>query len=164
MRAFITGHRNINREIGLYGIKLLIDKVQNECNDIEHYYCGMALGTDQLFAEYLIEQNLPFTAVIPFTNQWEKWSISQQKHYHYLLKFSQQVIIISPEYTSSCTHLRNNYMINHSEICLGIYDDRNYGGTKSTVNKAISHGLKTLIFNPKTEEIIVYHQMNLFQI
>ncbi len=161
MNAFLTGHRNISRPIVLTGIALLIERVKKE---ITHYYCGMALGSDQLFAEYLIYRNLPFTAVLPYPEQHEKWSIYQQKHYFYLLKFAKETIIVSPKYSSSGTHLRNDYMINHSSICLGIYDNRNYGGTKSTVNKAINKGLKTLIFNPKTESITEYEQLNLLSI
>ena len=156
--AFITGHRQINNEVGLKGIKLLMKRIDN----VEYYLCGMALGSDQIFAEYLISKNLPWSAILPCANQHEKWSISQQKHYLYLLKFARNIITLSDKYSPEVMHLRNDYMINHSHICLAIYDHRNYGGTANTVNKAMKKGLRTIIFNPQTETINEYQQLTLF--
>ncbi|HEY9702940.1 MAG TPA: SLOG family protein, partial [Allocoleopsis sp.] len=144
--AFITGHRQINNEVVLKGIKLLMNRI----NNVEYYLCGMALGSDQIFAEYLISQNLSWSAILPCSNQHDKWSISQQKHYLYLLKFAHNIITLSEQYSQEVMHLRNDYMINHSNICLAIYDNRNHGGTANTVKKAMNKGLRTIIFNPQT--------------
>jgi len=173
MRAFFTGHRNLPL---LYldwkkGIENLIKIAYNE--GVNHYYCGMALGSDQLFARTLIDFQLPFTAVIPCQNQDIKWTRKQKQNYRDLLRLSTRKITLYPEYSPGVFHARNTYMIKHSDICLAVYDGRKSGGTYQTFKLAIRKAdhfvracnLTVFRFNPLTNKITVikpvYEQLNL---
>jgi len=166
MRAFFTGHRNIPL---LYldwkkAIEALIRLAYQE--GANHYYCGMAIGSDQLFARALIDFQLPWTAVIPCRNQELKWNNKQKQTYKELLKLSTNKVTLYPEYNPGVFHGRNAYMIKHSDICLAIYDGRKSGGTYQTFQLAIACNLTVFRFNPLNNKITVikptYEQLSLF--
>jgi len=59
----ITGHRWISSIVYKPEIEKLIMMAVNQ--GVKHFFCGMALGVDQLAAEVLIYHNLKWTAVLP---------------------------------------------------------------------------------------------------
>jgi uncharacterized phage-like protein YoqJ len=148
--AFFTGHRNVQ------GIE---DKVNNliqlaKRQGIEHFYCGMALGTDMIAAKLLTKQNILWTAVVPFIGQENRWSESQKKEYTRLMLHAHHQIILYAEYTASSYHERNQIMIESSELCLAVYDGRSRGGTASVVRKCEKLQKPMFIYNPKENKII----------
>ena len=152
-RAFFTGHRNIIYP-PINTIKAIEKMVYYAKNvGINHFYCGMAIGSDQLFARVLIDNGLLWTAVIPCRNQEKLWTRKQQKNYKHLLKFCQRKVVLYPEYSPGVFHARNAYMIKHSDICLAVYDGRKKGGTYETVKLAIACNLTIIQFNPLTNKI-----------
>lgn len=148
--AFFTGHRNV---FGLkYEIKRLIEMAQSE--GVNHFYCGMALGTDTMAAQLLIQLRLEWTAAIPFKTQYAQWAREDQIEYFRLLAHADNRIILYPEYKESSYHERNQYMIDNSQLCLAIYDGRTTGGTKSVVEKCTKLKKSMFIYNPKENKII----------
>jgi uncharacterized phage-like protein YoqJ len=124
----------------------------------------MALGTDQLAAEVLIERQLHWTAVIPCQNQDRLWTLQQKLKYKELLKSASNKIVLYPEYTPGVMQARNQWMVKHSHICLAVYDNRLTGGAALSVNIAIAHHLPIIQFNPRTLETAVIEpkQLSLF--
>ena len=148
--AFFTGHRNV---FGLKNeINQLIEMAQLE--GVNHFYCGMALGTDTMAAQVLVELNLDWTAVIPFKQQCFQWARADQIEYFRLIPYAQERIVLYQEYKESSYHERNQLMIDNSELCLAVYDGRNTGGSKSVVEKCEKLQKPMFIYNPKTDKII----------
>jgi uncharacterized phage-like protein YoqJ len=160
MKAFFTGHRDITNIKD--GINQLIDMALER--GVTKFFNGMALGTDQLAAEVLIERQLNWTAVIPCQNQDRLWTLQQKLKYKELLKSASNKIVLYPEYTPGVMQARNQWMVKHSHICLAVYDNRLTGGAALSVNIAIAHHLPIIQFNPKTLEIVVIEpkQLSLF--
>jgi uncharacterized phage-like protein YoqJ len=160
MKAFFTGHRDITNIKD--GINQLIDMALER--GVTEFFNGMALGTDQLAAEVLIERQLHWTAVIPCQNQDRLWTLQQKLKYKELLKSASNKIVLYPEYTPGVMQARNQWMVKHSNICLAVYDNRLTGGAALSVNIAIAHHLPIIQFNPKTLEIVVIEpkQLSLF--
>jgi len=160
MKAFFTGHRDITNIKD--GINQLIDMALER--GVTKFFNGMALGTDQLAAEVLIERQLHWTAVIPCQNQDRLWTLQQKLKYKELLKSASNKIVLYPEYTPGVMQARNQWMVKHSHICLAVYDSRLTGGAALSVNIAIAHHLPIIQFNPKTLEIVVIEpkQLSLF--
>ena len=161
-KAFFTGHRHID----------YLHKQINQMIDYalqlgtKEFYCGMALGADQIAAELLIRRKLKWTAVIPCTDQDEKWTRKQRSHYHKLLESAPKQITLYPEYKPGCMQARNLWMVKRSDLCLAVWDGRNEGGTAMTVNAAIAHNLPIIQLNPTTKEFSKidpkYQQLSLF--
>jgi uncharacterized phage-like protein YoqJ len=144
------------------GINQLIDIAWER--GVTKFFNGMALGTDQLAAEVLIERQLHWTAVIPCKDQDRLWSLQQKLKYQELLKSASNKIVLYPEYAPGVMQARNQWMVKHSDICLAIYDGRLSGGAALSVNLAIAHNLPVIQFNPKTLEtaVIEPRQISLF--
>lgn len=145
--AFFTGHRNINLSHQNV-IEQMIDYAIAQ--GVNHFLSGMAIGTDTIAATTLSKRNLPWTAVIPFIGQEKRWSIRQQKDYQSCLASAREVIVIEKVFSPQSYYRRNDYMINHSQLCLAVFDGRN-SGTDHAVKGAMTKRLNVLIYNPKSQ-------------
>ena len=159
--AFFTGHRYIS-VFYKSEINTLIDMALNQ--GVSHFLCGMAVGTDMLAAECLVDRSLSWTAVIPCADQCEVWPSHQQQRYRLLLDQATKQIVLSPKYKDGVMQARNLYMVKKSELCLAMYDDSKTGGTALTVRMAKQH--QKLIFqcNPQTNKFSINesNQLSLF--
>ncbi|MEB3190452.1 MAG: SLOG family protein [Snowella sp.] len=143
--AFFTGHRNYS---GLNdGINCLIDFAITQ--GVNHFYSGMALGTDLIAAKLLSDRHLKWTAVIPFWGQTARWSQTQQRQYEQLLPQATNKIVLYKDYCPQSYHERNDYMITKSAFCLAVYDGRPEGGTASVIKKVKQLRKNLIVFNPK---------------
>ena len=144
--AFFTGHRDYsNLESGIN--RLINYAISNQVN---HFYVGMALGTDLIAAKLLCNRGLNWTAVIPFPGQTGHWKEEDKKLYEQLLPFSIERVTLFREYHQHAYHVRNDYMISHSQLCLAVYDGRHHGGTASVIRKVQNLGKELMLYDPKT--------------
>ncbi|MBE9256581.1 SLOG family protein [Dolichospermum sp. LEGE 00246] len=160
MKAFFTGHRNIDDIKD--PINQLIDIALKR--GVTEFFNGMALGTDQLAAEVLIKRKLNWTAVIPCKDQDRLWSLQQKVKYKELLKSASNKIVLYPEYAPGVMQARDQWMVKYSDLCLAVYDGRLTGGTALSVNLATVKNILIIQFNPRTLEIKVIEpqQLSLF--
>lgn len=163
MKGFFTGHRYIDwtwKE----KINQLIDIATEQ--GVNEYYIGMAIGTDLTAAECLTERHLKWTAVLPCKNQDKLWKIKERNHYAKVLKSAHKQIILYPEYSLGCMQARNHWMVNHSDICLAVYDGRPTGGTALTVQMAFCRNLPIIAINPMNNQLVMHKsqftQLSLF--
>ena len=97
----------------------------------------MALGWDTVWAEALIELEVPFLAAIPFEGQESRWPQESQKKYHDLLKKADRVEIISPGgYAAWKMHVRNEWMVDNCDRVVALWDGGDDGGTAACVRYA----------------------------
>ncbi len=129
----------------------LVENIKKEVESLIQYYSadtfytGMALGVDTWGAEAVIAlkekyPSIKLIAAIPFPNQSKSWSEDNAKRYKDILEKCDDHIIISPAYHKGCMHLRNEYMVDHSDIVLAVFDTTKSGGTASTVKYAEKQG------------------------
>lgn len=166
MKAFFTGHRWINREHSGWrsGVKQLINLALTQ--GVTEFLIGMALGTDQLAAEILTQQQLKWTAVIPCADQDALWTPRQRSHYRKLLERANQQIVLYPHYSPGVMQARNLWMVKRSHLCLAVYNLSSTGGTAMTVKLAYEHNLQVIIFNPSAKDTCIiypkFEQLSLF--
>lgn len=137
----VTGHR-ANK---LGGYKLPNPTYIKVCQEIEKnllklkpdkVISGMALGADQYFAYVAHKLNIPFIAAVPFIGQESAWPNQSQITYNKLIKFASEVVIVSPgEYSAHKMQIRNEWMVDHCDILLAIWDG-SAGGTANCINYA----------------------------
>lgn len=107
---------------------------------------GMALGSDQWWAEVGIELGIPVHAYIPCPEQPDKWGWSSKKKYKEILDKCEKQITISGCYTSDCFKIRNYAMVDCADMLVCVLDpDKTDGGTVQTV--AYGKTKKKPIFN-----------------
>lgn len=121
-------------------------------NGYVNFISGMALGFDMICAELVLElkekyPHIKLICAIPCKTQSNPWHADQQKRYQKILKQADIKRYISNEYTDSCMHERNDYMLKNSSLVIALYNGT-FGGTQSTLKKAEKMGLKVEIIKP----------------
>ena len=162
----ITGHRphklpcgyNFLPEQSLWSsdlINFLVDYIMKAYH--EHgtlrILSGMALGVDQLWCLAAVQAkkrgaDLKLVACIPCIGYDQKWPYYSQKTYANILsKCDEQVHVTSAWYTPACLQLRNEYMVDHTDELIAVWNS-SPSGTANCVNYAKRKNVPVTIIPP----------------
>jgi len=157
MIVSFTGHRPPK----LGGYKLPNPTYLHICQQIEKtltelkpekVLSGMALGVDQWAADIAYKLGIPFLAAVPFEGQEKEWPESARKAYHLLLsKAAERVVVCEGEYASYKMQIRNEYLVNNSDILIAVYNGDKTGGTANCVKYAKSTGKEIVYIDPRAK-------------
>lgn len=132
----------------------LIDEMRMK--GVTSFLSGMAQGVDILAAEAVIDirrtypqDKIRLIAVVPYEGQADRWSEAYRERYFNILAVADEVITLQHRYTDHCMLDRDRYMVDASAHMIAVYNGSK-GGTKYTVDYAISKGLNITIINPDT--------------
>lgn len=138
-----TGHRP--KDLGGYSDQIfnkMVDIASNYLSTLEYQptiISGMALGWDQALAKAAMNLSLPLWAYIPFVDQASVWPLKSRAFYYFLLEYSSRKVICSTgEYSALKMQIRNERMVDDSDIILALYNGKQYGGTFNCIQYAIS--------------------------
>ena len=120
------------------------------------FYCGMALGADQLCAEILLDvkrefQEVRLHAAVPFRDQASRWSPTQQARYADILGRCDTVTVLCEEYQKDCCLARNRWMVKRAELLLAVCDPARVpwrSGTGAAVRYAQARGKGVVLVPP----------------
>ena len=104
------------------------------------FISGMARGVDIWAAEIVLKlrkknKELHLICASPYEGFETRWSQDWQKRYKKIIKKADYVKYVSPEYSPACFQIRNEYMVNHSNLLIAVYNGE-AGGTRNTLNYA----------------------------
>lgn len=98
---------------------------------------GMALGWDTVVAEACLNLGIPFVACIPCDDQDVIWMQADKIRYRHLLKLAAGVVNVSPgPYETWKMFTRNEYLVDHCDVLLTLWDGNYTGGTGRCVQYA----------------------------
>ena len=110
----------------------------------ERVLTGMAQGWDHAMAAASIALDIPFTAVLPFVGQEDRWPPVARSRYRRLLDKADAVQIVSQSGTGrgfrEMMQLRNEWIVDHSDGIAALYDGGR-GGTANTLAYANRRGV-----------------------
>lgn len=110
-------------------------------------YCGMASGCD-------IEFGIVFSILAPMYNATLRCVLpckeynSNHKYYNMIKDIADEWIELSDEFYKGCDNARDQYMVDHCDVLLAIWDGNKSGGVWFTIRKAQKAG-KQIIYCPK---------------
>ena len=109
---------------------------------------GMALGLDIWLAQIAYKLKIPFIAAVPFIGQELIWPDASQAIYKELLSKAFEVVVVSEGgYSPQKMQIRNEWMCNHSDKILAVWDGSN-GGTGNCVRYAKEIGKEIIRIDP----------------
>lgn len=121
---------------------------------------------DQWAAEAVLDlraanPNVSLDVIVPFRGQADRFTPAQRKRYKASLKRADRVTIMQEDYSDDCFFRRNDYLIEHSQVLIAVYDreSKARSGTGYTVHKAMNLQRNIIFIHPKTLEIS-YHVGN----
>lgn len=144
-----TGHREISTEMKIYLNSRLeeeIDKLVSR--GITNFCAGGALGFDTLAALAVLRKKarnpaVKLILVLPCKEQSQNWSENNKVIYNEIMKFADEVLYVSENYTRFCMQQRNRELVDRSSVCVGFLLKKT-GGTAYTVNYAEKQGLEII--------------------
>ena len=108
---------------------------------INWFIVGGAVGFDMWAGEIIIDLKKEYNDIIlevaiPCRTQDSLWPKKSKERYKNIIDNAQKLTIISHEYTNTCMHQRNEYMLKKSSVVVAGYIEGVKGGTFNTINKA----------------------------
>ena len=143
-----TDHRFLELKIKLQHI--IVDAMSK---GYKYFICGMALGVDLLCAEIVLRvrkwfHGIKLECAIPCKNQAEKWRSKDLDRYGKILLFADKITYVSDsDYYDGCMQKRNKYMVDKSDLLIAVHNGLP-GGTKQTLDYAISKGIQVKVVDP----------------
>ncbi len=145
-----TGHRpkgfpfkyGIDKRKHKAYLKMLEQKIKLAITEygITNFISGMAIGVDLDFAETVLKlrdkYSVTLECAIPCPNQTLKWNDKDKLRYESILECADEVNLISEKYTPECMLKRNRYMVDKSELVIAVFNGKEQGGTRYTINYA----------------------------
>ena len=119
---------------------------------ITRFLTGAAAGVDMWCGEIVLDliaqgRAVELIAVVPFRDQDEKWSQTNQKRYAAVLVGCSEVLILSEDFHKDAYRKRNGYLVEHAKYVLAVQDHtrRPNSGTRQTISLATKNG-NTIIY------------------
>ena len=141
-RCCFTGHRpeklNVSEEEVKERLKIAIRQAIEDGFNV--FISGMARGIDMWAAEIVLEERslndeIKLVCVSPYKGVHNHWNYREKQRYLSILGNADVTKFVCEHYSVSCFHIRNYYMVNHSERVISAYNGEK-GGTRNTVNYA----------------------------
>lgn len=149
-----TGHRpnklgGFNNKAFLKLVKIAEDWIRT--NKPEKIISGMAQGWDQALAQAAVNCGIPFIAALPFKGQEIRWSQKSQRYYNRLLSKAEQIVYVCDEgYEPYKMQLRNEWMVDNSNLVLAMWDGTT-GGTLNCLKYAYANQTEVINLYDKLE-------------
>ena len=159
MKVGITGHQNIGSDKDIDWVQSVLSETINRLN-VKLGFTSLAYGADQLFAEHLNRQNIPYKAIIPCKKYESTFHESGRLEQYFALKRSAEEVIMleHEEPTGIAFYSAGKKVIDSSDLMIAVWFGRkakNLGGTGDAVTYAMSQGKRIIHINPETRKIVV---------
>lgn len=159
-RVMVTGHRpqGIPAQSQEW-VKLELERLAIKLRDqsrTEVGVSGMALGSDIWWAQAVKFAWLDLWAFIPFPQQAERWTASDQALWQEMCGRAAYRLVTAEHYSVQALFQRNEDMLENSDLVIAVFDPSvQKGGTLATVQSAVRRMLPILHVNPITQSTML---------
>lgn len=120
------------------------------------FYSGMAMGVDLIAAEEVLKlrRRIPgirLIAVLPFRRQDSAYPPDWASCYVQALQAADEVLVLAERYHSSCYRMRNQFLVEHCDRLVAIYNGSAHSGTAQTIRMGERAGKELHIYYPDAE-------------
>ena len=152
---FVTGHRpdKITRPDR---VRQTLIQIFSSA-DIDAVWIGMAPGADTIAGLAALDLGVPIRLAIPWAGH--RAVNGQEKDYLRLLTKAEQVVFVneSEKFPGKWVYQkRNEYMVDHADRGVSVWDGSPQGGTFNTLSYALRKNVPVLNINPDTLEAKKY--------
>jgi uncharacterized phage-like protein YoqJ len=147
--AAFTGHRVIaTADVPTLRQRLEDTVAELAERGITRFLSGGALGFDTLAALAVLKRReadprIKRIIVQPCRDQAAKWRDNDKQAYQEIIEAADEVICLSEEYYDGCMKARNEWLAEHSAVCVA-YLTRRRSGVAQTVRFAAERGLEII--------------------
>lgn len=132
-----TGHRDINPE----QLEYVKGEIRREvlaaiADGYTHFLCGMARGTDLIFASVVADFKTQFSLILEAALPYPKRAEVKDLEFQRLISCCDTVVAHSEKYFPGCFAVRNKFMVQNSSRLIAAFDGQEKSGTASTIRYA----------------------------
>lgn len=147
-RVMLSGHREVDLEATKIGLEQIITTIHPQVG-----ICGMARGSDLLWADLLTEHGIPFEAFCTSTDQ-DKWfNLDEKAQFNRARERAVKVRYAGDVWKKGIEWRRNQMMISSCDLAIVIWDGRTQGGTWAVKSTLETEGRPWIHLNPITRKI-----------
>ncbi len=165
----ITGHRPTRFKFGykenMTGCKRLKKRLRDQFillygQGVRRFFVGGALGVDMWAGEILLRikempgySDLKLYIALPGEKQDQLWDKRSRERLAFLIRHSEECVIVGNGLTAEDYRRRNQYMVDHADVLVAVYDKDQAirSGTGMTVNYAHKkRRLPVILIHPDT--------------
>lgn len=118
---------------------------------VRHFISGMALGVDIWAAEIVLQlkKRYPITleCAIPCETQAARWLEEERDRYWGIIERCDKETLLQTNYSADCFQKRNQYMIDHSDFVIAVWNGKP-SGTGKTVLYVRKKGREVVLLAP----------------
>ena len=96
---------------------------------LEYVISGGAQGWDKAVAQAAYSLGIPYHVYIPFRGQERMWPAAAQASYTKMLSLAQEVVVCGNQPLLAFMQIRNEAMVDASDIVLALHNGKHSGGT-----------------------------------
>lgn len=158
MKVGLTGHQDIGSEADIVWVKDML-REQIEKYDVTNGISCLAVGADQIYAEILDAENIPFTVIIPCTGYETTFEESNELANYKRLLSTAKVPFIRlnfPAPSEEAFYAAGKEVVNRSDIMFAIWNGKKakgLGGTADIVDFAKQQNKKVVHINPVSRTV-----------
>lgn len=135
--------------------RVIASLIQNQ--GVTHFISGMALGVDLYAARIVLDlkaiyPHITLECALPCESQAEKWSERDRDNYFEIISNCDRETMLQHRYTPDCMRKRNEYMVDHSDYVIAVWNGE-IGGTCNTVRYAARKQKTVVRIHPQTLEV-----------
>ena len=121
------------------------------------YSLTFTLGIDVYAAEIVLDLKTKYPYItqesaIPCETQAVKWSVAARERYYNIAAKCDKETMLQREYTPGCMEKRNQYMVDHADYILAVWNGRP-SGTGNTVRYAQKKGKFVIVIDPVSLDV-----------
>lgn len=146
-RCCFTGHRPNKMDMTEEEIKPLLEKAIDDAvaEGYVTFITGMAQGTDIWAAEIvldrkLVNKDIHLICALPHPGFESRRSVAEKERFNNIIASADFVKIINAHYFTGCYQLRNEWMVDGSNLVIAVFNGSK-SGTKNTIDYAKKKGV-----------------------
>jgi hypothetical protein len=143
MIAGFSGHQDLGDEVKIQWVRCELERLLPELN-VESGCVSLAAGADQLFADVLLKNSLPYKAIIPCRRYEETFGTEERAKYFFLLSKARERVDLDFEDPSEIAfHQAGKRVVEESSLLIAVWDGQRahgLGGTGDIVRYALQRG------------------------
>ncbi|MBQ8515809.1 MAG: DUF1273 family protein [Ruminococcus sp.] len=158
--ACFTGHRNApdDKQVAKTLEKIIVQLIEE---GVTHFYAGNARGWDYICERtVMLMRNRTYDQIrlhllLPCSEeeQMRRWKQDDKKRAYMMMKAADCVELLSNEYYDGCMKVRNQELVDRSDVCICYYNERRFiSGTGQTVRMAQKKGIPVINVRDLTNE------------
>lgn len=161
--AGITGHQDLGSRSTQHWVKVTL-RERVKLHHVQRGLTSLAVGADQLFALVLLEEGIPFEAIIPCQDYDKAFEKHQLKEYQRLLRKAVGKSTLSNIQPSEKAFWDAGRVVaDQSDILFAVWDGleaKGLGGTGDVVEYAKQAGKYIVHIDPINKQIQTIHKSN----